>query len=90
MTEWLLSLLGEDVLVMYVSYRFKHLLPLFAALLYIYTHVHTTIKVARIWQVNTQQPVVHQYAAVWIASILRWRVRNLSRVIDNEDALPIY
>lgn len=88
--EWLISLLGEDILINYVAFSIYYFVPLLLTLLYVYLQMQANIKLHKNWIVRSSTEVEDQYIFVWIVPILRWRIRCLSMTVDEEDACPIY
>lgn len=88
--EWLIGLLGEDILINYVAFSFQYFVPLLLTLLYVYLQMQASIKLHKNWVIRSSTEVEDQCMFVWIVPILRWRIRCLSKTVDEEDALPIY
>lgn len=88
--EWLIGLLGEDILINYVSFSIHYFIPLLLTLLFVYLQMQASFKLHHNWVERKSTEVEDQYIFVWIVPILRWRIRCLSKTVDDEDGCPIY
>lgn len=88
--EWLIGLLGEDILFNYLTFSIHYFIPILLTLLFVYLEMQASIKLNETWYVQPSTEVQDQYIFVWMVPILRWRIKCLSKTVDEEDALPIY
>lgn len=88
--EWLIGLLGEEILINYVAFSIHYFIPVLLTLLIVYLQMQANIKLHKDWIVRFSTEVEDQYIFEWIVPILRWRTRCLSKSVDEEDASPIY
>ncbi|WP_231922794.1 hypothetical protein [Mammaliicoccus stepanovicii] len=90
MMEWLIGLLGEDVLFNYLAFGIHYFIPILLTLLFVYLQMQANIKLHHNWFVKSSTEIDDQYIFEWIIPILRWRIRCLSKSDDEEDVCPIY
>lgn len=88
--EWLIGLLGEDILFNYLTFSIHYFIPILLTLLFVYLKMQASIKLNETLHVQPSTEVQDQYIFVWMVPILRWRIKCLSKTVDEEDALPIY
>ncbi|GGB03511.1 hypothetical protein ERX37_01240 [Macrococcus hajekii] len=90
MMEWLMSLIGEEFMLSYITYYLIAFSSLIVTLLYILFHIKVTFNLICRFKLERTEPVIHQCIAAWRFPILRWRIRCLSKLSDEEDLTPVY
>ncbi|KAA1039947.1 hypothetical protein ERX35_002870 [Macrococcus equipercicus] len=90
MLEWLMSLISEGLMLSCIAYYLISFSPLLVTLLYILFHIKVTINLICRFKLPTAVIIVHQCIAAWRFPILRWRIRCLAKLSDEEDLSPVY
>lgn len=90
MFEWMMATISEELLLDYIFFYIIALTPLFLALLYTLFNVKVKISLICRFKLEPTQQLIQQCVYYWSPPILRWRIRCLAKLSDDEDALPLY
>ncbi|WP_414054595.1 hypothetical protein ACMGE6_04420 [Macrococcus equi] len=90
MFEWIMATISEELLLDYLAYYLIAFTPLFLALLYTLFNVKVTINLICRFKIEPARQLIEQFIYYWNPPILRWRIRCLAKLADDEDAIPLY
>ncbi|WP_414052211.1 hypothetical protein [Macrococcus animalis] len=88
--ELILSLLSEDLLLKYITFRLLYLVPYFAAFLFVLLHMKLYLKVNQKWYLARFCEALQNVETFIFSPILKWRIKCLTKMSDEVDAPPIY
>lgn len=90
MFEWIMATISEELMLEYLAYYIIAFTPLFLALLYTIFNVKVTINLICRFKIEPARQLVEQFVYYWNPPILRWRIRCLAKLSDDEDSIPLY
>ncbi|MCG7420941.1 hypothetical protein [Macrococcus epidermidis] len=90
MLELLLSLLSEALLLKYITFRLLYLVPYIAAFLFVLLHLKLQLQVGQKWSLTECAGNVLEQTIIIFSPVLRWRIKCLSKMSDEVEAVPIY
>ncbi|ULG74462.1 hypothetical protein [Macrococcus brunensis] len=90
MIDWMMDMIAEGIMMHYLAYYLIVFSPFLLAILFTLFHVKVTINLISKFQIESAIQVIHQCLTSWRPPILRWRIRCLAKLSDEEDVLPIY
>ncbi|MGK0577907.1 hypothetical protein [Macrococcus capreoli] len=85
-----MATISEELLLDYLAYYLIAFTPLFLALLYTLFNVKVTINLICRFKIEPARQLVEQFVYYWHPPILRWRIRCLAKLADDEDSIPLY
>lgn len=88
--EFILSLLSEALLLKYITFRLLYLVPYIAAFLFVWLHMKLDIDVSHDWYRVQFNVALQKVSIIIFSPILKWRIKCLSKMSDEVEAMPIY